>query len=486
MSRVQVPFPARYAKRGDLAASPDRLLFATDAEEDSKVIKNKETELLENSGVRLSITVDKEAIQKEYDALVQEYCKTARLDGFRRGKVPPDILIRRYGPVLIGETTERVLKKSLEQALEGVEQKPITTSLPSVDAGEGLKLGEDFTYKVSYDTYPKIELPEYKGLEFEELEVQIGEEDLERELKALQEQNSVVVDKKIPTVATGDVVNVDYVQLDEAGAEQASTRRQSFVFEVGSGYNLYQFDDQLLGLNAGEDKTIVKEYAADYQIKELAGRKITLKVKVNTVKEKQLPPINDELAQDISDKYKNLEDLKKDIREKLERHAAQRVREHSISQLLDKVAAGATIALPKSMLEHELADEWESFLGRVRSDEKNVLRELSRQDKTKESVLEEWKPAAEKRLRLQLVVAEMARRENIEVSAEEMDSRVKEDAEARNITFEQAKEMMSRNNLMEYIRFDLKNEKLYDLLLASGRRKKGKTVKFLDLTQGNY
>jgi len=450
------------------------------------VIKHKETELLENSGVRLSITVDKEAIQKEYDALVQEYCKTARLDGFRRGKVPPGILIRRYGPVLVAETTERVLKKSLVQALEASEQKPIATSIPSLDAGESLKLGEDFTYKVSYDTYPKIELPEYKGLEFEELEVQVGEEDLERELKALQEQNALVVDKKIPTVATGDIVNVDYVQLDETGAEQASTRRQSFVFEVGSGYNLYQFDEDLLGMNAGEEKTIGKEYPADYQIKELAGRKLTLKVKVNTVKEKQFPQVNDELAQDISDKYKSLDDLKKDIMERLRKYADQRVREHSISQLLEQVNAGAVIPLPKSMLDRELADEWLGFLGRVRSDEKSALRELAKQGKTKEAVLEEWKPAAEKKLRLQLVVAEMARRENIQVSEEEMAGRVQEDAEARNITFEQAKEMMTKNNLMEYIRFDLKNEKLYDRLLASGRKKRGKTVKFLDLAQGNY
>jgi trigger factor len=450
------------------------------------VIKNKETELMENSGVRLSVTVDREAVQKEYDAVVQEYCKTARMDGFRRGKVPPGILIRRYGEVLVGETTERVLQKSLELALEGVEQKPIATSIPSVDAGQGLKLGEDFSYKVTYDTYPKIELPEYKGLEYEELEVQIADEDLERELKVLQEQNSTVVDKKIPTVATGDIVNVDYVQLDETGVEQASTRRQSFVFEVGSGYNLYKFDDQLLGMKAGEEKPIPKEFPEDYEIKELAGRKLTLKVKVNTVKEKQLPEINDELAQDISDKYQNLDDLKKDIRERLQKYASQRVREHSISQLLERINAGANIPLPKSMLEHELADEWRGFLGRVRADEKTVLRELAKESKSKELVLEEWRPAAEKKLRLQLAVSEMARREGIEVSEEELDSRVQQDAEARNITFEQAKEMMSKNNLMEYIRFDLKNEKLYDHLLASGRQKKGKTVKFLDLARGNY
>jgi trigger factor len=450
------------------------------------VIKNKQTEQLENSSVRLTITVAEDAVRKEYDDLLSEYVKNVRLDGFRKGKVPPAILLRKYGDIILGETAERIVQKSLEQALEAGEHKPIATSVPTVDAADKLELGKEFSYKVTFDTFPKIELPEYKGLEYEELEVEVGEEDVQRELKGLQEQNSVVVDKKEPVTAKGDIVNVDYVELEEGGEETASTRRQSFVFEVGSGYNPYRFDEELVGLKAGEEKTVLKEYPADFEIKELAGRKLSVRVKLNSVKEKQLPEINDELAQDISDKYKNLEDLKKDIREKLDRHAAQRVREHSISQLLDKIATGATIALPRSMLASELEEEWQRFLGRLRADEKIVLRELEKEGRSKESVQEEWKPAAEKKLRLQLVASEMVKREGIQASQEEMDSRVKADAEARSISFEQAKEIYTKNRLYDYLSFDIRNEKLYDQLLASGKRQKGKRVKLLDLLGGNY
>jgi len=450
------------------------------------VIKNKETELLENSAVRLSVTVEAGAIQKEYDELLKEYSRSVRMDGFRKGKVPPNILLRKYGDIILGETAERVVQKSLEAALEGSEQKPIATSVPTLDAVDKLELGREFSYKVTYDTYPSIELPEYKGLEYEELEVDVGDEDIGRELQILQEQNSVVVDKQVPVVATGDVVNVDYVELDSGGAEQTATRRQSFVFEVGSGYNLYRFDEEVVGLKAGEEKTIAKVFPADYEIKELAGRSVSLKVKVNTVKEKQLPEINDELAQDISDKYKNLDDLKADIRSKLTKHAAQRVREHNISQLLDKISAGTTLALPKSMLEHELEDEWERFVSRVRASEQVVLKELEKEGKSKESVQQEWKPAAEKKLRLQLAVSQMVKKEGIQASEEEVNGRVQADAEARSITFEQAKEIYTKNRLLEFLAFDIKNEKLYDQLLTAGRPKKGKKVKFLDLVQGNY
>ena len=450
------------------------------------MIKNKETELLDNSSVRLTITVGEDAVREEYNGLLQEYSKNVRMDGFRKGKVPPNILLRKYGEIILGETAERVVQKSLEQALAAGEQKPIATSIPTVDAADKLELGKEFSYKVTFDTFPKIELPEYKGLEYEELEVSVGEEDLERELKGLQEQNSVVVDKKDPMTAKGDIVNVDYVELEEGGAEKTATRRQSFVFEVGSGYNLYRFDEEIVGLKAGEEKTVAKEYPADFEVKELAGRKFSLKVKVNTVKEKQLPEINDELAQDISDKYKNLEDLKKDIREKLAKHAAQRVREHSISQLLDKIAGQAVISLPKSMLEQELEEEWHRFLGGLRADEKVVLQELAKEGRSKESVQEEWKPAKEKKLRLQLAVSEMVKREGIQAAQEEVDSRVQADAEARSISFEQAKEIYTKNRLLDFLSFDIKNEKLYDQLLASGKRRQGKKVKLLDLLGGNY
>ena len=450
------------------------------------MIKNKETELLDNSSVRLTITVAEEAVRKEYDGLLQEYGKNVRMDGFRKGKVPPNILLRKYGEIILGETAERVVQKSLEQALAAGDQKPIATSIPTLDAADKLELGKEFSYKVTFDTFPKIELPEYQGLEYEELEVSVGEEDLERELKGLQEQNSVVVDKKDPVVAKGDIVNVDYVELEEGGAEKTATRRQSFVFEVGSGYNLYRFDEEIVGLKAGEEKTVAKEYPADSELQELAGRKLSLKVKVNTVKEKQLPEINDELAQDISDKYKNLEDLKKDIREKLAKHAAQRVRGHSISLLLDKIAGQAVISLPKSMMEQELEEEWHRFLGRLRAEEKVVLQEMAKEGRSKESVQEEWKPAAEKKLRLQLAVSEMVKREGIQATQEEVDSRVQADAEARSISFEQAKEIYTKNRLLDFLSFDIKNEKLYDQLLASGKRRQGKKVKLLDLLGGNY
>ena len=189
------------------------------------MIKSKKIEELDNSSVKLTISVKKDFIQKQYDDLVAEYCKTVHIDGFRKGKVPANVLLRKFGDTILGETTERVIRSSLDKAFEKVEQKPITTSIPEVDNKKDLELGKDYTYSVTFDTYPKIELPEYKGQSFEELQVKVSDEDMDRELKALQEQNSIVIDKKDATVLSGDIVNIDYDELDEKDEKIAASKR---------------------------------------------------------------------------------------------------------------------------------------------------------------------------------------------------------------------------------------------------------------------
>jgi trigger factor len=450
------------------------------------VIKSKKIEALDNASVKLTVSVKKDYIQEQYDGLVTEYCKTVRMDGFRKGKVPPNVLLRKYGDAILAETMEKVIRSSLEEVLQKVDKKPITTSVPEVDTKKGLELGKDYTYSATYDTYPDIKLSEYKGQSYEELQVRVSDEDMDRELEALQEQNSIVIDKKEATVLNGDIVNIDYVELDEDDQEVASSEREGFVFETGSGYNLYKIDNDLVGMKTGEEKIIRKDYAEDFEFKELAGRSVRLKVKLNAVKEKQLPEINDELAQDISDKYENLEDLKTDVQSRLEEYAAQKIREHNISQILEKIAEQAKVPLPKSMVENELQDQWRRFISRLGGDEAPVLRQLEAEGRSKEQVQEDWRAGAEKKLKLQLVVNEMVKQEGIELEDKEVDERIQKEADAQNMSFEDARDMMNRNNYLEFLKYDLKNEKLYDILLESGARKKGKKVKFLDLVQGNY
>lgn len=447
----------------------------------------KEIEIKEDSSVKLKITVKKKSIKEEYDKLISKYCETVQLKGFRKGKVPADILIRKFGDSLIAETTENIIRTSLEDILESIKQKPLPYSTPTVDSESSLDLKKDFVYDVSYDTYPEIKLSDYLDLEYEEFKVKTTSEDLKRELKNLQDQNSYFIDKKEGAVGKGDNINIDYIEVDKKGTELDKTKRESFAFIVGSGYNLYQFDDELISMKTGEQKLIKKSFGQDFENKELAGRDVEVKVKVNSIKEKILPELNDDLAQDVSDKYNTLDDLKKDLKQKIEETSKDRVRANSISKLLDQIADKSTIPLPKSMVELELNSQWRSFLGQYNVDEKILLDQLKEKDnKTKEDMLEQWRPSAERKLKLLLAVNKMIEKEKIKVSKEDTKKEIKKIADSRSITIKQAEEELKKGNYLEYIEEDLKKEKLYDLLLEKGKAKPGASINFLDLLEGNY
>jgi len=451
------------------------------------MITTKKVELQENSSVKLKITVKKKSFKEEYDNLVRKYCETVQVKGFRKGKVPADILIRKFGDSLTAETTENIIRGSLEDILESIKHRPLPYSTPTVDSQSSLDLENDFVYEVIYDTYPEIELSDHLGLEYEELKVKITSEDLKRELENLQEQNSYFIDKEDGVVEKDDNINVDYVEVDEKGAELPGTKRESFAFVVGSGYNIYQFDDDLLSMKNGEERLIKKSFGQDFENKELAGREVKLKVKVNNIKEKKLPELNDELAQDISDKYNTMDDLKKDLKQKIEETSKSRVRTDSISRLLDQITDKSTISLPKSMIELEVSSQWRSFLGQYKVDEKKLLEQLKEKDnKTKEDMLEQWRPSAERKLKLMLAVNKMIEKEKIKVGKEDIKEEIKKIADSRSITIKQAEEELKKGNYLEYIKEDLKKEKLYDLLLEKGKAKPGKSINFLDLLEGNY
>ncbi len=444
------------------------------------------TEILENSAVKLQIDVPDNEIEKEYNSLVGEYCKKVQVKGFRKGKVPPAVLIRKFGSSLLDETAERIIEKSITKALEDAEKKPLSYGTPDVNTKDKLELGKDFSFTIQYDTFPEVEIGEYKNIKVEELETKVLKGDIDRELKILQDQNALVIEKKEPVISKDDIVTIDYSEVDEKGEELPNTKRESFVFQVGTGYNLYKIDDDITGMEKDDEKIIKKTYPDDFETKELAGRTVNLKVKIRNVKEKQVPEINDELAQDISDKYKTLEDLKKDIKEKLKSSAETVIRNKKIAKILEEIIAHSKISIPKAMIDFELSSRWDNFVAQFQADEAAVLKVLGRDGKTKENLLEEWKPAAEKGLIEALIVHELIKKEKIEVSDEEADEEIKKEAEANNMSFEDLNGRFTGNKLMDNLKDDIAKKKLFDLLIKNAVITGKKKVKFLDLQQGNY
>ena len=467
-------------------AHPDRSFFALTpvSKEVNEVNATKEVELLENSQVKLTIHVSTADVTQEYDSIVKEYCDNAHLKGFRRGKVPRDVIIRKLGPSLIEQTRAELLEKSLSEVFENVDKKPIPYATPEIKSEGTPELGKDFSFEVVYDTYPEVSLGPYAGLEIDQPEWEVGDEDIGRELKGIQEQNALFTDKEQGAVETGNIVNLDYVEL-EAGSERPGTKREAFVFEVGTGYNVYKVDDEVVGMAKGETKTITKIFPEDFETKALAGKTVNLRVTVNSIKEKKLPEINDELAQDISEKFQTLDDLKADIRKKLEDAVKSALRSRTVTRVLDSVVETSSFALPASMVDYQLEAMWQDYASRLRLDETQLVQLLEQQGRTVEDVRKEWTPTSEKRARLQLVVSEIAKKEGIAIEDSDLDAEIARMAEERKVAAAELKESLVKNNLDSYMRSNLRMDKLYDFLLSKTAIRRSGRQKVLDILQGN-
>ena len=451
------------------------------------MVTQKDVQKLEHASVKLTITVDGAEAQKKYDELLKKYAKTAHIKGFRKGKVPPKILEQKYGEGIKEEATIEILDEGLKEALEDVEQKPLPYAQPRLDDEESLNLtlGEDFTFSVIYDVYPDIEVGEYKGLEIEVPDVKVLKKDEKRELENIQEQNSMVAEKQGGAVEKDDIVTIDYVEIDEEDNEKPDTSRSDFVFTVGTGYNIFKIDDDIIGMQKDEEKVIEKEFPEDFEHEEYAGKKVRLKVKVKTIKQKDVPALDDELAQDVSDKYETLDDLKKDVRAQLEETLKQKLRETKIEKLFDQIIESSKVDPPESMIQAELDNSWQRFIQQSRIGEEQVLQILQMQGKTKEDMMAEWRPNAERSLKFQLLVEKIRESEGIEATDEEAYEELKQQAEQAGQDYEEVKQQYEQNNLMDYVKTDVQNRKLFDFLLEQSKLKKGKKIDYLDFVQNN-
>ncbi len=445
------------------------------------MVANKEIEKCEHSSVKLTVTIEQKALREEYDTLLKKYTKEAHIKGFRKGKAPPAIIERKFGEGIKQEAAANSIENGLKEIFEEIDEKPLPYTRPQLE-DEDLEpdLDKNLTFTVSYDVFPEIELGTYKEIEVTEPQVKITEEDEKRELDNLRDRNAIVIDKQDATVAQDDIITIDYAELDDEDNEIEGTKRESFVFTVGSGYNLHKIDDDVIGMKKDETKVVEKEYPEDFEIDTLQGKKVRLKITIKAVKVKDLPELDDELAQDISDEYETLEDLKKDIRENLEKAAEQKVRQTKVDQLIDKIVENSTIDLPESMIQAELDNSWSQFLQRSRIPEDQADKILKMQGKTREDLREEWRPSAEKRLKSRLLISKIIEEEKIEVADNEIDDAIREQAEQNNMEAADLRKQYEEANYMDLVTGDIKDKKVLDFLLDQAKIKKGKTVNFLD------
>jgi len=451
------------------------------------MVANKKIERVEHSAVKLTVTVAKDDVKKEYAKTVLDYTKNVQIDGFRRGKVPASVLERKFGDALRADAMGRIMEAAVEEAIKDIEEKPLAYSTPTMDEEPKFSMDEDFTFMVQYDVFPTVPVAEWKGLEIEVPEVKVTDEDEKRELDQVRERNAIVVEKaEGATAAKGDVATVEYRELAEDGTAVAGSERQDFTFEIGSGYNLYKFDDDVVGMKKGDTKKITKTFPADYEYKELAGRSVTVEVKVTTLKAKNLPELDDELAQDVSEKYKTLADLKADLRKQLDKRLEDKLRQIREKGVIDGILGRTTVDLPLSMVNAELGMRWENLKQQMGLDSDEKLdRILSFSGKTRVDLINDWKPNAEKAIATRLILEKLTEEGKYECSDADLDAEWKRMSEESGLSIDEIKAEYEKRGSLEYLKDRVKEDKLLAEILAATKVKKGKKLAFVDLFADN-
>ena len=425
-----------------------------------------EIKKLEHSSVELTLTLSAATIEEDYSKTIKDYAKKLTLKGFRPGKAPVSLIESKYGDAIREEVTFKLMEKNLQDSYKDMDAKdrPLPYSTPELQNEEALlpfKPNTDVTYSVIYDVLPTVTLPEYKGLEIEYPARQITDEDVNAEIERLREQNAMVISKN-GTIAEGDIVTIDYAELDADGNEMAANKRDDFTFTVGSSYNFYKLDKDLVGMKKGDETVIEKTYDDDSGMgTDYLGRTVKIKVAVKEVKIKEVPELDDDFAQDVKDEYKTVDDLLKATRKQLEDNAEEGNKNAKLDAVIKALLEKTEIAVPKSMVEAQLEQDWQNFISRFGMSEEDVLKIMGAQGGGKENFLETRRADTVQNIKGQLIIEQIKEEQKYEVSEEEIAKELKNYGE--DIT----KGSPNYESMKIYAEDDVKYRKARDLLLES-------------------
>ncbi|MCL2602262.1 MAG: trigger factor [Treponema sp.] len=450
----------------------------------------KEFTRLEKSSVKLSVTIGKDDVRAEYDGILTEYSKTIQIPGFRKGKVPKNVLLRKFGEALNGEVLGKIIEKAAEEIFQDEAlprgSRPLPYAAPQLQGEPKLDLESELSFSMVYDVLPDVKVASWQGLEVEVDNVSVTDEDIARELTAIQERNSITLDKDDGQSAEKDnIVTVNYSELDDEGKTVPGSERQDFTFTLGTERNYFKFDDEIAGMKKGETKTFTKTYPADCADTELAGTTKKLSATLTALKVKKLPDVDDDLAQDVDEKFKTLDDLKTSIRTRMEKDLDLRRKSMKVNALLEKIMENTPVEIPESMLNMELDSRWRNLAQSLNTDAQGLYKMLGNSPAGAEPLIEGWKGEAGKSLHSRLIVETLVDELKLEASDNEIEAELTKIAANSGVEIAEVKKYYETERAQEYLKEEIKEHKFFDMLLEKNTVKPGKKATYSDLVLNN-
>ena len=376
---------------------------------------NVKIEKQEKSKVVLEFTMPKDDFNKALDKAFAKNAKHFKVPGFRNGKVPRNVVEKVYGEgVLYESVIEDTVDEEYRKALEENKLEPV--SRPEMDVKQ-IGKDKDFIYTVSFYVKPEAKVSKYKGLEIEKVDVKVSKEDVEAELESVRNKNAEIKSVEDRKLQQNDISTIDFEGFVDGVAFEGG-KGENFELTIGSGQFIPGFEDQLVGMEIGEEREIKVTFPKEYHAENLAGKDSTFKVKLISIKEKILPELDDE--------FETLEEYKKDLKAKVKERKENQAKAERESKAIEKLVENVEVEIPEAMIDHEIEHMIESFAQNLSYQGMSMEQYLEYTNTKMDDFKESLKPNAIKDIKLRLALEFINKAENVVVEDKEIDEKIEE------------------------------------------------------------
>ncbi|RIL71940.1 trigger factor [Staphylococcus devriesei] len=410
-----------------------------------------------NEGL-LKVTVPAEKVDKALDQAFKKVVKQINVPGFRKGKVPRPIFEQRFGvEALYQDAVDILLPEAYGEAIEETGISPVAQ--PEINVTQ-IEKGKDFEFEATVTVEPEVQLGDYKGLEIEKQNSELTEEDLQEAIDHSLGHLADMVVKEDGAVEENDTVNIDFDGFVD-GEQFEGGQAEGYDLEVGSGSFIPGFEDQLVGMKTGEEKDVVVTFPEEYHAEELAGKEATFKTKVNEIKYKEVPELNDEIANELDSDANSVDEYKDNLRKRLSEQKAEEAENVEKEEAINKATENVTIDIPQAMIDTELDRMVQEFGQRIQQQglDLQTYFQISGQDESQ--LREQMKDDAEQRIKTNLTLSAIADKENIEATDEDIDKELEKMSKQFNISVEDIKQTLGNTDI---IKNDVRIQKVIDLI----------------------
>ena len=395
--------------------------------------------------VKLEITVEAEKFENAMKKVYFQNAKYFNIPGFRKGKAPMNIVEKYYGPEIFYEDAfNDVATENYDEALK--ENNIEVVSRPEVDIKQ-MEKGKDLIFTVVVQTKPEVELGKYKG-------------------KHMQEHNSRLITVEDRPVEKGDIATIDFEGFVDGVAFDGG-KAEGHDLEIGSGSFIPGFEDQVIGMKIEEEKDVVVTFPKEYFSKDLAGKEATFKVKLHEIKKKELPKLDDEFAKDVSE-FDTLDELKADIKAKLEKNNTQKAKYETEEEAVKAVCEKAKLDIPSGMIDMEVENMLKDFEQRLSYQGLNLEQYLKMVGKTEEEMKKEYEPQATEAIKSRLTLEAIKKAEKIEATEKEIAEKMEEMAKNYG---KKVEEIQDNENLKSYLKEGIESEKVLEFIVKNAKIK---------------